>query len=207
MTIGDILAVIAFIFAVGATWAATILLASLAFPERARWAQERIVASPGASLGRGLGVLLVLGLLALVFGNLPGPARLVSGALWASLGALAAVGSAGIARLLGERIQGVGSHMTPFATLTRGTVLYVAAGFLPIIGWFLVAPLALLLSLGGASWAVTAKPVRVSPPAPNPGGTGDAVVPSVSPELGRGSNSGPPVIGGGGGLSEQGAAS
>lgn len=157
MTIGDVLAVIAAVFVVGATWVATLLLTSLAFPARVARAQQTIVSGPGASLARGLGVAFVLGILAATFWKYPGPARLLGGLLLASLGALAAVGSAGIARLVGERIQAVGSHMNPFAMLTRGTILYVAAGFLPVIGWFLVAPVALLLSLGGGAAAVMAR--------------------------------------------------
>lgn len=157
MTIGDVLAVMAAVFVVGATWAATILLAALAFPAKTTLAQQKIVSAPGASLARGLGLALVLGVLAAVFWSRPGPARLIGGLLLAALGALAAVGSAGIARLVGERIQAVGSHMNPFAMLTRGTILYVAAGFLPIIGWFLVAPVALLLSVGGGAAAFLTK--------------------------------------------------
>ena len=40
--------------------------------------------------------------------------------------------------------------MTPFASLTRASALYVLAGFLPIIGWFVLLPAALFLSVGSA---------------------------------------------------------
>lgn len=189
MTIGDILAVIAAVFLVGATWAATILLTALAFPVKAAQAQAKIVAAPGASLARGLALFLLIGLLAAAFWSHPGPARLIGGAFWALLGTLAAVGSAGIARLVSERIQAVGSHMNPFATLTRGTILYVAAGFLPIIGWFLVAPIALLLSLGGGVAALWGR--KEAPPAPNTGGA--RVEEAISPA--------PPLLGAGGATS------
>ena len=160
MTIGDVLAVMAAVFVVGATWAATILLTALAFPARAALAQRKLVSGPGASAARGVGVSLVFGVLAAAFWSHPGPARLIGGLFLGALGALAAVGSAGIARLVGERIQAVGSHMNPFATLTRGTILYVVAGFLPVIGWFLVAPVALLLSIGSGAAALTARQAK-----------------------------------------------
>ncbi len=197
MTIGDVLAVMAAVFVLGATWAATILLTALAFPTRTARAQQKIVAGPGASLARGLGVGIVLGVLAAAFWSHPGPARLIGGLFLAALGALAAIGSAGIARLVGERIQSVGSHMNPFATLTRGTILYVAAGFLPVVGWFLVAPVALLLSLGGGAGAILARQEKESsrakeaPPAPNNGET-----------RGEGSSPAPPVLGAGGAAPE-----
>jgi hypothetical protein len=151
MTIGDVLAAVAAIFALGATWAATLLLVALAFPARVRQIQERLVSSPGACLARGLGIVLLFLIIDVPLSQHPaGPLKLLSYILLAGLGTFAALGSAGIARLVGERIQGVGASMSPFASLTRGTILYVIAGFLPIIGWLFVTPIALLLSLGSA---------------------------------------------------------
>ncbi len=149
MTIGDVLAVIAAVFLIGATWIATILLTALAFSAKCARARQAIMDAPGACLARGLGVCALFALAAAVMAH-PGPRGLVSALIWAGLGLLAAVGSAGIATLVGERISSVGSAMTPFAALTRGTLLYVAAGFLPIVGFFLVTPIALLLSVGAA---------------------------------------------------------
>ena len=54
MTIGDILAVIAAVLLVGASWAATILMIALAFPARVVAAQAKLTAAPGVCLGRGL---------------------------------------------------------------------------------------------------------------------------------------------------------
>ncbi len=155
MTIGDILAVIAAVLTVGVTWAAAVLLTSLACSARAIRAQQSLLEAPGKTLLRGIGVALVFAVLLVIFGmNHAGPVRLIAGVLYALLGALTALGSAGIVRLIGERIQETGTRMTPFAALTRGTVLYVAAGFLPIIGWFLIVPVALLLSLGSGVMAL-----------------------------------------------------
>ncbi|MBV9851403.1 MAG: hypothetical protein JO250_17170 [Armatimonadetes bacterium] len=181
MTIGDVLAAMGVLAAVGVGWAAALLLAALAFPERVRRAAEATVAAPGACLARGLGIFVATGVVAGALYHSPaGPVRLLGGALWAGLGLMAALGSAGIARLLGGRIQGVGTHMTPFAALTRGTALYVLAGYLPILGWFLIAPLALLFSLGGAWTAL--RPVR----SPASGMAGPAPTPLAPPELGAG---------------------
>lgn len=163
MTIGDVLAVVAAVVAVGLCWAATLLLTALAFPERARRAGEAVTSAPGRCLARGAGVFFVVGVLAFALMHSPaGPVRLVGDVAWGVLALFAAVGSAGIARLLGERVQAVGTHMTPFAALTRGTALYVLAGFLPVVGWFLIVPLALLFSLGGAVAAL--RPARRATP-------------------------------------------
>lgn len=152
MTIGDVLAAIAAILAVGGAWIATLILTALAFPSRTARAHDSLLASPGACLARGAGITLAVALCALTVGHgHTGPTRLVSGALWACLGMLAAIGSAGIVQLLGERITDIGARMSPFSCLTRGAIVYVAAGFLPIVGWLLIAPIALLLSVGSGA--------------------------------------------------------
>ena len=149
MTIGDVLAAIAAICVLGTTWGATLLLVALAAPLRAERAQAMLQSSPGACLARGFAVALLSVVVAAALGRqAAGPMRLLSGLVWAALGALAALGGAGIARLIGERIQSTGTQMSPFASLTRGTIVYVAAGFLPGVGWLLIAPVAVLLSLG-----------------------------------------------------------
>ena len=159
MTIGDVLAAMGAVFLVGAGWAATLLLVALAFPERVRRAGEATVAAPGVCLARGAGIAphgRRVRRHARPSGGGAGAAGRV--ALWAGLGLAAALGSAGIVSILGERIREVGTEMPPFAALTRGTALYVLAGLLPVVGWFLITPLALLLSLGGAFAAL--RPAR-----------------------------------------------
>lgn len=169
MTIGDILAVIAAVLLVGASWAATILMIALAFPARVAAAQTKLTTAPGVCLGRGLVVLLVGGLLAIALSKAAlGPARLMAALILGGLGIVAALGSAAIVRLLGARIDALGSPMTPFASLTRASVLYVTSGFLPVIGWGVLLPAALLLSIGsGVAVLGRAKPkARPLPPLP-----------------------------------------
>ena len=197
MTIGDILAVIAVVLTVGITWAAAVLLTALALPARAARAQQSLLAAPGKTLLRGIGVALAFAVLLLIFGmNHAGPVRLIAGVLYAVLGALTALGSAGIVKLIGERIRETGTRMTPFASLTRGTVLYVMAGFLPIIGWFLIVPVSLLLSLGSGVMALRKEQVTLRPQWE---GTKDQSLPAVPPNpfasesQGTGSSRGLPV--------------
>lgn len=171
MTIGDILAVIAAVLLVGASWAATILTIALAFPARVAAAQAKLTAVPGVCLVRGLAVLLVSAVLAIALSKAAaGPVRGLALLLLGGLGVVAALGSAAVVRLLGARIDALGSPMTPFASLTRASVLYVAAGFLPVIGWGVVLPAALLLSVGsGVAVLGRAEPqARPVPPLPPP---------------------------------------
>jgi len=168
MTLGDILAVIAAILTVGAAWVATILLVVLAFPARVAGAQAKLTGAPGRCAGQGFGVALGIGLLAAICANGPGPVKGVSLVLLGALGATAALGSAAVVRFLGGRIDVMGSPMAPFASLTRASALYVASGFLPVIGWFFVMPVALLLSVGsGVASLWPEKKPKVVSPSPN----------------------------------------
>ena len=148
MTIGDVLAILALILLVGSAWAATILVVSLAFPARVARAGAKLTAAPGRCAGRGLVVVLGVGLLALLLANGPGPVKLLAAVVGGGLGLVAALGSAAMVRLLGGRIDAMGSPMAPYASLTRASVLYVTAGFLPVVGWFFVLPAALFLAVG-----------------------------------------------------------
>ncbi len=189
MTIGDVLAVIAMVMLVGAAWAATILVVALAFPAKVAQTEAKMTASPGRCLARGLGVVAAVGLLAAICANGPGPVKLLLTLLLSGLGIVAALGSAAMTRLLAARIDAMGSPMTPFASLTRASVLYVVMGFLPGIGWFAVLPAALLLSVGSGVAALR------SPLAPNSGGTGEKLPILAPPELGAGGRSSPPELG------------
>lgn len=164
MTIGDVLAVISMVMLVGAAWAATILVAALAFPAKVAQTEATLTASPGRCVARGAAVVAAVGLLAAVFANGPGPVKLLSALLLSGLGIVAALGSAAMVRLLGRRIDAMGSPLAPFASLTRASVLYVVAGFLPGIGWFAVMPIALLLAVGSGVTALR----REKKPAPLP---------------------------------------
>ncbi len=151
MTIGDVLAVAAGLILTGTAWAATLLLFALAFPGRAAAAQANLTGSPKRCLAAGLGTVAAAGLLAAICaGAAAGPIKLIVGVLGAGIGLASALGSAGAVRLLGNRITEMGAPMTPFASLTRASALYVLAGFLPIIGWFVLLPAALFLSVGSA---------------------------------------------------------
>src|SRR5579872_3613852 len=100
MTIGDILAVIGIILLLGASWMATVLLVALAFPARARAAQQRIVVAPGRSLATGAAIAVVVGVLANILNHShAGPVRIGAGALLTGLGVLTMIGSTGIVRI------------------------------------------------------------------------------------------------------------
>jgi len=167
MTIGDILAVIALLVVSGAAWGSAILLTAMLFPAKVQSTRETIIESPVKCFWRGALVVGVLSLLAAATMSKPGPIRLVSISMIGLLAYCAAVGSASIVRMMSERIGSEGTEMAPFARLTRASFLYVGAGFLPVIGWFVILPVATMICAGGA--IVTLRTRRVAiPQTPSP---------------------------------------
>ena len=149
MTFGDVLAFMAIVFIVGASWAAAILLVALAFPRPVARAETCLTTAPGRCAGVGSAAFLVCGLPAiLLISAAPEPLKLLGVVILGALGLLVALGSAAIVRLVASRIDDLGSPLTPFGSTTRASVLYVSAGFLPILGWLFFVPAALLLSVG-----------------------------------------------------------
>lgn len=192
MTIGDVLAVIAAVVLVAASWGSTLLVVSLAFRSKAAAAENRIVSAPGSSFATGFAVIVVVGIAAALLNRShAGPVRIGAGALLTGLAVLAAVGGAGIIRLLSERIQETGSPMQPFTTLTRSAALYVFAGLVPIFGWFVITPVAACLSVGGGIAAMLGRPgVRRSDLAP-PGSPDGGLAPPDAEPLSPGASSHP----------------
>lgn len=64
------------------------------------------------------------------------------------------LGLSGLTSLAGERI---GEGTSPFRRQLRGGLLLVLAGLTPFVGWYVLAPLALLTGLGAAIQAMFRK--------------------------------------------------
>lgn len=152
MTIGDVLAVVAGIgSACVATWALLLGMALL-FNRRANMAQQNLQSSPWRVLASG-SVLALFGVGgAIVLLNQPnGILKLVGWALLLATLALAALGVGGLILLLAESVQRAQPGMSQFQALLRGAGLLVAAGLVPLLGWFLMVPVTIIISIG-AGW-------------------------------------------------------
>jgi len=175
MTIGDVLAMIAAIVVTVAAWGAMILFTGLLFPTRSSSAEQCLVDKPWACFFRGLGVVVVLTVIAIVTANKGfGPIRLLAGVAVGYGGLLSAIGSAAVVRLVASRLAvslnpskagDLEANTLSYALLLRGTTLYILSGLLPIVGWLFVTPIFLLLSVGaGAGAFLGSKKAAVVPP-------------------------------------------
>jgi hypothetical protein len=149
MTIGDVLATVAGILATGITLLAAITAIGLVFGTQARAARTVLETQGRRAFAFGLGGVAFAVVFGIVLASQPnGLIKLIGMAVLAIAFGLALLGSAGIAALVADRIQKYDSRTRPLAALWRAGALVITAGFLPIVGWFLIFPIALIHSLG-----------------------------------------------------------
>ncbi|RYG85185.1 hypothetical protein EON77_06035 [bacterium] len=161
--IGDVIAVVAVLVGLGVTaWAMLVGLA-FALPGATRRAQIRIASDATGTALTGTLWLLVptLGVLGI---NAPHPGlKLVAAILLAGSLLIAAIGAAGLAAIVGERISAA-SGLSTYAGLVKGAAYLVAAMQLPILGWFVGLPLVLVLGLGAGFPSVLRRGYAGLPP-------------------------------------------
>jgi hypothetical protein len=103
-----------------------------------------------------LGLVILIGaaipiviLLALPFG----PAKFIGWILLAASLALSSIGSAGIAAHLAHRLE-QHSHVSALGGFVRGAIILELAAFFPIVGWFFLWPLLLIIAFGATGFAL-----------------------------------------------------
>jgi hypothetical protein len=189
MIIGDVLGTTFLVLAMCVSVWALLVGVALVYGEPAGDARTRLEMGARHSLAVGFAMALVGGGLGTLFANLPnGLIKLGGWALLLGLLALAALGGGGMALLVGGRIEERAPRLSSFGALGRGAGLLIAAGLVPLLGWFVLTPLCLLTALGAgalvshARWKPTRKRPRPAHPAfvggsgPGaPGGSGTLV--------------------------------
>ncbi|MCS6951152.1 MAG: hypothetical protein RMM06_11945, partial [Armatimonadota bacterium] len=77
-----------------------------------------------------------------------------------------AVGFSGLVTLVAQRLAQIEPSLTPYAALSRSALLCVLTTLVPILGWFVVAPLMAFASLGAGVEAVLSRAPAIAPSAP-----------------------------------------
>ncbi|RMD54752.1 MAG: hypothetical protein D6835_00770 [Candidatus Thermofonsia bacterium] len=124
------------------------LLALLPYllPNRTARAQQVWHGRSGRAFWLGLANFIFFGLLAALFAQGGDAGSLLSLLILLTLAAFAFVGLGGLVRLLQSRIFA----QETFAASLKTAVLLTLASFTPLIGWFVLAPILLITSLGTA---------------------------------------------------------
>jgi len=158
ITIGDVLTVVASVLGTAVSaWALTIC-AALLFTRKTDSAHAAIRESWAKCLVVGLFAASALLFVSAALASFALPAAKLAGLLgFAVTLAIAAVGSAGLARMVAHRIMRHDPQVSAYSALTRGAGLIVAAAAFPVIGFFVITPLLIVLSIGAGTIALVTR--------------------------------------------------
>lgn len=165
----DISAIFFILLIIGVAFPAMLAAWWLLFPTLITRAQTRVDKTPWRTFWMGLAVVIALTIPIVILLALPfGPAKFIGWMLFAVALAVSAIGSAGIAAHLSERMKESGSTFTPLSGFIRGSIVLELAAFFPVLGWFFLLPLLLVTAFGATAFALlnwspreTSQPVSV----------------------------------------------
>lgn len=160
--IGDVLATIAIFFGVGLMIWATALVAALLWPHHAARSAKALEGQAGSSFGIGLAVFIPIFLVVVWLFSAQNPATTILAFMIAgALLLFSSLGFGALGYIVGDRIQQASPDTSTWVARTRGLALLTIAASTPIVGWFVLGPVLLIVALG-ASVRSLAKP-KVQP--------------------------------------------
>jgi hypothetical protein len=155
MYMGDVFAIFGGLLAIGIALPGLLLAWSLILPATVERAHGRLEAAPWRCFWIGLAGLLASGLPVAALFNIPaGPVQLIGWVGLFVLLALASIGAAGLAALMGQRLRSVGVNASAPGALLRGAIALELAAAFPLVGWFVVIPIATICVFGAALLAL-----------------------------------------------------
>ena len=148
---------------------AILIAFNLLMPNVTERVHLRLDKTPGKCFALGLPITIFFGVFA--FGNFESSIGLLQTLAFITLFLLMAVGTiggAGMARLLGTRIMPQSKPNSHMAFLLRGAVIYEFACLVPIVGWFVFAPIIGITAIGATvfallKWVPKTQPLVVQP--------------------------------------------
>jgi hypothetical protein len=157
-TIGDSFSIIATLGGIAVTSWSFNVACGLLFPDKVESARNAVSTRSSSVIGKGF-LALLYGVVAFIVISLPNPLTKLLGTLMlASYFGLVAVGISGIAKLAAERMQSLKDGQSNlFDSFAKASMYIVLAAMLPILGWFLFAPMLILFG-GGAGLIAILKP-------------------------------------------------
>ena len=159
-TIGDSFSIVATLGGVAVTVWSFKIACALLFPDRVETARVAVSTKTGSSFGMGF-LALLYGVFSFIVLSIPNPGvKLIGMLMLAGYFALVAIGASGIAKLAAERLRDLkGGQSNLFDSYAKASLYLVLAAMLPVLGWFIFAPLMILFA-GGAGLMAVLKPVR-----------------------------------------------
>src|SRR5688572_21843504 len=156
----DISAIFFILLILGIAFPAMLAAWWLLFPSLIARAQTRVDKTLAGTFWMGLVIVIAVIIPIIVLLALPfGPAKFFGWILLAISIALSSIGSAGIAAQLAHRIT-QHSTVSELGGFIRGALVLELAAFFPIIGWFFLWPLLLIVAFGATGFALLNWPPR-----------------------------------------------
>jgi hypothetical protein len=160
----DISAIFGLLLALGLAFPGLLAAVWLLFPATVELARLRLERTPWRCFWLG-GVLTAgLSLPITVLLALPSGAAKFAGAALITLALTGAtLGAAGLAAKMGAHLAARSPALSPAGAFLRGAVALELAAFFPIMGWFIVIPLAVVVALGATAFALLKWMPRTQP--------------------------------------------
>ncbi|MEQ1821324.1 MAG: hypothetical protein ABL949_02320 [Fimbriimonadaceae bacterium] len=157
-TIGDSFAIVALLVGFGLTTWAMMLGTAILFAQRAQTARALTERHPWRSFAIGVGLILTVGLFSIVAMQIPNPvAKLIGTIGLFGLISVSMFGMSGLCMIIAGRIRAMEPNTSVYASLTKAATVVVIASIMPVFGWFFVAPLLLIISMGVGAQAMVAR--------------------------------------------------
>jgi hypothetical protein len=152
----DVYAVFGFLLALGIAFPGLLAAVWLLFPNKVNLSRARIQATPWRCFWLGLAVAFVLGIPIAILLALPfAPAKLIGSFILILVLTFSIVGAAGLALEMADRVQGnANGKLKSVPAFVGSAVALELAAFFPFIGWFVVIPLGIVVSLGSTTFAI-----------------------------------------------------
>jgi hypothetical protein len=158
MTLGDVLGIALGIIGIAIAFVGVTMAMTIWFPQVTHRAQQRVQGSFWVCLGVGVLLALTLGVLSVgLISASKWILKLVGVLMFFGLSSMIFVGAAGMARMMGERINAMAEPLTPFAGVLRGSVILSMAMLFPFVGWLLIMPVVGLCAFGAGALALRRK--------------------------------------------------
>jgi hypothetical protein len=166
----DVYAVFGTLLALGIAFPGLLTGTWLLFPDMVGRARIRAAATPWRSFFFGIAAVLLIAIPVLILNAMPmGIAKLAAVLIVFGAFGVATLGAAAVAAEMGDRLRAhAPSNLSSAGAFVRGAVALELAAIFPIVGWFLVIPVVLLLGFGAGvfgllRWLPRVQPAGVTP--------------------------------------------
>jgi hypothetical protein len=126
----------------------------LLFPATVERAQHRLDTTPWKAFWMGAALLFILAIPTGILLSAGGVGQFLGWTLVAATLTFSGIGAAGIAAKMGVLLARRSDGISPAAAFVRGAIALELAAVFPLVGWFIVIPLAIVASLGATAFAI-----------------------------------------------------